>query len=233
MRYGILNNGGYPYEVDVLPNVLSVYKFIDYDEETGVRRYEEEPMATYEPHHVFLGENFANEWTIEDWGGPNVPPMLGNTMLLDMGDLRYIHIGAFGIKYFFSLSPIVEYRSMVLSCLTPSPYAIDEIGRAYIMDNQVILNAIPEGTDNPVKWYHENAVLPGHLIIEGSDVLWDHKYRINPAEDYASTEQIFGHILGIQDDEGHLTPLTVEAYVALIEDWAAQKGFTPIDMILL
>ncbi len=109
----------------------------------------------------------------------------GNSILLKINDLEYIHIGA-SIFRFTSLSPIVKYDSPVGRNDVPYPWARDSRGRYYLMTENIILTVTPQRLQNPYMYYYDNNKFGKRIITTvGNASSWFNLgYNPDPCKHY-------------------------------------------------
>lgn len=126
--YFIQDNRAEPFKVEIDNQTVHIYKCINEDNYIHI--------LTYEPKHIFVGKSPLNKMT--DFSGGHGDNYDGNSILLEMNDNTYIHIGC-EIFSFIPKSKIVEYVSCVGNNWVPYPYAVDELGNYYLMIEDIVL----------------------------------------------------------------------------------------------
>ena len=96
---------------------------------------------------IFIGKSPLNEMT--RFSGGSGDDFDGNTILIHLGGLRYVFIGR-QIYTFTSESEIQKYVSPVGNNDIPYPYAVDQIGQYYLLEEDIIVTDIlPDDAENP------------------------------------------------------------------------------------
>jgi hypothetical protein len=89
---------------------------------------------------VFVGESLETEMT--RYSGGYGPKYLGNSVLVHEEQphehLEYYYVNKELVK-FRALAPIVEYQSPMGNSGVPYPYAVDELGRVYLLAEKKVL----------------------------------------------------------------------------------------------
>lgn len=171
-KYRIYDNGRVSffakvYTVDDSPRV-EIYKSPMCEDESeesdaidGLKPEVARPFFNEVVETVFVGESHKTKHTEHFKYRDNY---LGNSLLLHrkridnsaepdhpetlfQGGLEYIFVGR-SMFSFEALSEIVNYFSPMGGSLTPRPYAIDTEGRAYLMDEKVIVQLSAEEVQN-------------------------------------------------------------------------------------
>lgn len=163
MRYDTLDNGGYPFIVD-----------IDVDKSRIVISTQENVHIFHFPtDQIFIGTSPQNAMT--EFSGGYGSQEDGNSILgrlMVEKDLKskniYYFIGH-QIYRFLAKARIIYYTSPVGNNSVPYPWAQDEAGNIYLMTEKVILtpttklNAIPRDKNfDPYTYYYTEAVITLH-----------------------------------------------------------------------
>ena len=154
--YLIHDNGGRPFEVVIQPyrrkRLVSVHVVIDDEAE----EYNIEPKKVFIANNVFIGKSTAK-------GYEHGKMFDGNSILLDMGDNKYVQIGE-SVCSFKAKSRIVSYASPVGNSDVPHPYAIDVDGNHYLFAEWVVLNGNVIGSKDPYLVYYADKK-PDHVSL--------------------------------------------------------------------
>lgn len=127
-KYMIHDNGGRPFIVDDIKseNNVTVYKTKVVDKDADIWEYERANRILRTPYErIFIGDNLMKDPNYAEMGWAK-----GNSLLLEISDKHYIHIG----DCVFSFNTvdddvIVKYYSPVGNSDVPYPYAV---GKNYI-----------------------------------------------------------------------------------------------------
>lgn len=139
VEYKILDNGGYPFKVEVLSNCIKVYKLKKPDFE----KYEETPILTF------------NEY-IKLYVAKEKPK--GNSLILHLKDDKYIFIGWNIYKITIS-DGIKEFHSEINNSDVPYPYIVGNEYTYFLLENEKINNAYIDEYSNEDRnevYYHTN-----------------------------------------------------------------------------
>ena len=170
------DNGGEPFKVTITDSIVNIYKFVESDrsesDENESDRSESEDdhkdnyihILRYEPLRIFIGKSPVNNMTT--FSGGHGEKYDGNSCLLEMNDMTYIHIGI----EIFSFTPkakIIDYVSSMGNNLVPYPYAVDEFENYYLMIEDVILlnsnkksiKRYIEKGDGPYEYYYSHKLI--------------------------------------------------------------------------
>lgn len=234
------DNGGRPFKVKLNGDVV-VYK---HDANWEVDKYETEPLFTFEPERVFIGRSPFNEMT--EFSGGYGPDFDGNSILLKVGDNRYIFIGK-SIIEFDTLAEITEFVSPVGNNDVPYPFAIDSHGNYYLMIEDVIIKEAPEGIDPYQLYYNRNLITadigrvpPQQPVLENfgitefynGDDQYTLRYTPFPTEYYDRIVPELGRELYLVKG-GEKKLLTKNDYVKLIEDFGKILKAQPLHTTIL
>lgn len=135
------DNGGRPFRVDISGNVVQVFH-----DKKSVGKYMY--VKTFNPAKIFIGKSPLTPTT--KFSGGHGPDFDGNSILLYMGDLKYVYIGTC-IQSFKAKSEIVSYVSEVGNNDVPYPYALDKDEHVYLIIERVI---VPKLSSDPYGWYY-------------------------------------------------------------------------------
>jgi len=244
MKYQIHDNGGRPFLVETNNTTGSVYvyKRIDGDDEI---KFSVDPILSFDAKHIFIGKSPLNKMT--KFSGGHGKRFDGNTILIQIDDKEYVYIGE-QIYKFKSYGKIVKYESPVGNNDVPYPYAIDEIGKTYLMIEDVVLYNYKKNSvyDNPYDYYYhynlitedigsvprEKSVLLNNLdIVEFyiGDKKYTLRYKTNPAKEYKRLIPEYGdkmYIVTIGNSKKKI--LTKDDYIKLMKGFGKTAGFTPM-----
>lgn len=133
--YKILDNGGYPFIVEVAPSSVTIFRQNYTDDEKYVI---DKTVGTFPYKNIFIGDNHLKDKSSVPKG--QYP---GNSILLQVGDGKYIYIGS-EIYSFETLGkePIKAYFSAVGNSAVPYPYAVGETNTYFMLDKEAVPNAL-------------------------------------------------------------------------------------------
>tara|TARA_B100001250_G_scaffold409116_1_gene432823 strand:+ start:656 stop:1453 length:798 start_codon:yes stop_codon:yes gene_type:complete len=122
-----------------------VYKHIGWDEDTDESIYSEKSIKYLKKDYfkckkIFVGKSLKTK--ITEMSGAHGHKFTGNSILLELGENKYVFIGKF-VFSFKSYSPIKKYVSPVRGSDVSYPYAIDIDDRYYLMIEDVVIEKIP------------------------------------------------------------------------------------------
>lgn len=158
-HYLIHDNGGRPFKVTVTGDTVTVYNA--YEQDTLLRTFKS-------VQRVFIGKSPLNEMT--EFSGGYGAEFDGNSILLYMGQLKYVYIGS-EIYSFRAAKEIVDYVSPVGNNDVPYPYGIDQAGKYYMMAESVVVTLPPlDKNDDPYTLYYDErhtstARMASHTIL--------------------------------------------------------------------
>jgi hypothetical protein len=131
--YYIHDNGGRPFKVEIDNNKNSVTVFNNIEDSKNYKKNIYSSKYT----NIWIGKSPKIEMT--EYSGGYGKKFVGNTILIETGDLEYVFIGE-EILSFKSISPIKKYISPVGNNDVPYPYAIDNEGYIYLLIENVIVH---------------------------------------------------------------------------------------------
>ena len=138
MKYDILDNGGYPYSVDIKEKKVDIYYNNHYEDTEALDAEPSPPFVILElkPKEIFIGKSFKTKIT-EFSEGYGIKED-GNTCLFGMGKNKYIFINRH-VCEFKALAKIIYFTSPIGNSGVPYPYAIDEKGNYYffMLENRI------------------------------------------------------------------------------------------------
>jgi len=231
--YYTLDDGGHPFKVEIKSfdnpfyTEASIYKQIPDSEE--YYSYEKDPFATYKVKKVFVGKDLTYE------------ELDGNSILLeiDSKELKYVYIGD-TVFSFTAYAKIIDYVSPAEN--SAWPFAIDEIGNCYLMNEDVVmtineeLKKILQDKINPNP-YHEYYYKIGDIgrIYIGNIA---ERYLSYTGADFDTFKKDIGwNIPNINDLDLYFTNkkygggdkelLTKEKYDSLVKNFGIKNGFKP------
>jgi hypothetical protein len=126
--YLIHDNGGRPFSVNISDGDVSVYTYNQEDGDTDYSKkdYTEHIVTFKSPLKIWIGEQYDKN-----------PYFKGNTILLQMGNNKYVFIGS--SIYSFSLQKEDEkikiYKSDVGNSNVPYPYIVTDRNIYFMADN--------------------------------------------------------------------------------------------------
>lgn len=246
-NYYTLDNGGTSFRVEIKDNQVNVYKRnhnLEFEENEKVYSI---LIATYNPQKVFVGKSPLTKMT--HFSDGHSSKFDGNSMLLYLGNLEYIHIG--NMIYSFTANyEIIKYVSEVGNSCVPYPYAVDKYSYIYLMIEDVVIYAKESQTMiDPYRWYYDNHYLtslrPGRKERTESDnhISWIKDFKIgndsyafsyhpDPETDYDRISH-FGDnnektTVSVIKFDGHEKILTKKDYVELINQFGMKMKFSKI-----
>ena len=171
--YKIQDNGGQPFLVEVSPKSVTILrqKFNDESETYSV----DKTVGTYPYKRIFIGDNLLND----KYSAPK-GKWPGNSILLEVGDGKYIYIG----HEIYSLETkdkerIVEYYSPVGNSMVPYPYAVGETNTYFMLNKQLVPNSLLDLKKDGYGQFY------GHTINDE-----EHKKKIEAAKKSFKTKMI-------------------------------------------
>jgi hypothetical protein len=243
------DNGGRAFRVFMAGPDVTVVRLLEDDGSVK----ELEHATVFRPVRAFVGHSPKNAMT--EFSGGHGPTFRGNSVLFDLGDGLYVHVGASVIS-FTPEAPIARFSSPVGGSDVPYPYAIDQLGNAYLLIEGAVLDAehVRERHDvGPYERYYarclltadEGCVPPKHPEIAWFDgierfYIGDELYTLNyvnaedAGEDYdrLSDPDSFpndsGNVLSVVTTEGTRYDLDREGYVDLMRRFGETAGFRPM-----
>lgn len=163
VKYRVHDNGGRPLEVEILKDIVNIYKQVGYKD--GDHIYADKPTLTFGTKKVFIGKSPRNKWT--EFSGGYGDEFDGNSILIYTKDNEYIFIGV-SVFSFEAKGKIVDFVSMVGNSDVSYPYAVDEFENIYLLlDDIVLLHndeikiCIKNYDNNPYEYYYDP-----HLITD-------------------------------------------------------------------
>ena len=171
-KYFIHDNGGRPFLVYVAGNKVWIYK---HSKETIVSdqkdfdnpKYYSELIKEYNAKQVFVGKSPLNDMT--KYSGGHGPKFTGNSILLKIGDKRYVSIG-WTIYEFSTKDQITEYYSPVGNSDVPYPVAVGTDYVYFMIEDVYVEKELFKDFPKKYKWHdHAYAKLWGQepFIEEG------------------------------------------------------------------
>lgn len=242
-EYKIHDNGGRPFLVKVYPDSrVEVYENneCDSDDDDCKCHIAEEPFFDQTVEKVFVGYD-PNDHMDQSF--------LGNSILLDMGDLEYVFIGQ-SVFSFQALSEITQYVSPVGNSDVPYPYAVDDQNRAYLTIEDVIVQLTDEEVANIPQFDPYNRYYPEHKITADcrynppkeplvifqdikeyyvGDQVYTMTYSPHPERDYDRLMEWNEGNPSILLMDGTKKELFKEDYVDLMLDFGDLLGFQPLE----
>jgi len=243
--YHIHDNGARPYKVTVHHNIVKVYLAMEQlgDDSEGDEDFHEYPKYVFDTHRVFIGESPLNEMT--RFSGGYGDSYKGNSLLLQMSELRYIHIGA-GIISFKAHRKIVEFVSPVGNNDVPYPYAIDYENNVYLLIENVMLKASHftfNGTC-PYRYYYDSnkittdfgtvpptkPVAPNFIDITKfyiGEEQYTMRYKPFAKKEYKRLINAFDSFLNIEQN-GKRVAITKKKYAKIMRKFGKLMGYKPL-----
>lgn len=237
--YQIHDNGGVPFEVDVLNNHVRI------------RRLEDNKTIEYDVEKVFIGKSPRNKMT--EFSGGFGDEFDGNTILLRLKDNEYIHISDEVCKYSIE-KDIMMFVSPVGNNDVPYPYALDSTGFIYLFPEQVVIHKLSTDTslerkrdykriideyDDPYQYYYgmseDDSI---SLYIHGGE--WENddpywfRYNQDPENDFNRLTEDGKHKMSITKD-GITVFLSKKDYCEINENYSKELGFSylPITEVIM
>lgn len=171
--YTIQDNGGQPFVVEVSPKSVTILrqKFNDESETYSV----DKTVGTFAYKRIFIGDNLLKDKYAAPKG-----KWPGNSILLEVGDGKYIYIG----HEIYSLETkdkerIVEYFSPVGNSMVPYPYAVGENNTYFMLDKKLVPNPLLDLKKDGYGQFY------GHTINDE-----EHKKKIDSAKKRFKTKMI-------------------------------------------
>jgi hypothetical protein len=149
-------------------NGIRPYKIIIHKDSTNIDIYYNysnnnyDLLLNYTTNKIWIGESPLSEMT--EFGGGHGENFLGNSILIELENNKYIFIG----HIIFSFTPqnkIIKYMSEVGNNDVPYPYAVDSNNNYYLIIEEIILKNIPKDfNDNPYYYYYNNKDKYGDIL---------------------------------------------------------------------
>ena len=157
-KYFIHDNGGRPFLVYVAGNNVWIYKHsketvVEDEKDLDNPKYYTELVKEYTAKQVFIGKSPKNEMT--KYSGGHGPKFTGNSILLKIGDKRYVSIG-WTIYEFSTKDEIIEYHSPVGNSDVPYPVAIGTDYVYFMIEDVYVAKELFEDFPKKYKW-HDHA----------------------------------------------------------------------------
>ncbi len=177
-KFFIPFNGAIPF----LVRVESPTRVVVYQQQQEVPETDDDDLfdtSTY--HRIYTFDNITKIFIPDD---DNELKYRGNSLLLKTEKLNeYILISRLICK-FHAPSEIVSFSSTVDANYVPSPVAVDEAGRNYILWDEAVLESIPRNEKFDVTWYWVYVSrIPQGLRVGACDYLWTLDLNVNPEQD--------------------------------------------------
>lgn len=253
------DNGGRPFKVDINENTnLVEISSCDYNKRYYElnNRYDYKKIAEYTPKKIFVGKSKHDEMTDNGGGHGNI--FDGNSILLDMNDNIYIHIGS-NVFSFKTLNEINEYYSPVGNNDVPYPYAVDIKGYVYLLTTPIILSPndklteyLSDQSKDPSLYYFkyhlitpDRGYIPPEMPVYDMDVeffyIGKNKYTLtytpNPEKEYErftksfKRDKVDEYGISVVDYKGNKTHLTKEMYVDMMKKFGKLAGFQKLEKL--
>lgn len=251
-HYFIHDNGDRPFVVYLDGSVATVYRQPNHNENYYVRK-ENDPFCRELYHHkvgeykyekAFIGESPLNSMT--EWSDGHGDDFLGNSILLHLNGLQYLHISE-SIKKFTAFAPIVRYEASVGNSDVPYPYCEDSDGYLYMMLEDVCINK-PDTVLHPYEWYYMNDKILANDCVNFEDKSFGgYKGFYIDGEPYSMSwhsdagkhydgllrfdeESEKDSELELMKEDGTLELCTKDMYVNLNDAFARQRGYRCLDV---
>lgn len=263
--YDTLDNGGRAFRVSIQSTpprhniTVDVSRLLyndDDDDDDDSESYTVGPTClTLHPARVFVGESPRTRMTKASGG--HGPEYRGNSILLELADhsgaaKSYVHIGE-SVRTFQTLPQtgrpqqhrpsIVQFVSPVGRSGVPYPFAVDALGRIYLIAEDAVLAAPPYSPRvirDPYAFYYGRYTIvdpPGPDSAEGRPLHYysnDKPYGMTYTPDAASKydrllkrAKANGERLYIVQG-GRRRELTRGMYIGIVQRFGAARGFAPI-----
>lgn len=151
------HNGGKPYLVRYTKDTVSVFKdgTIGWDEIPDEVYEDDKALAKYYTSPVLKPTKFVKAFVGKD---PADRSEDGNSMLFDLGGLRYLYVGE-TVYTFKAASPVVKYVSPVGNSAVPYPYAVTK-DASYLMIEHVFVPHADKATrdQDPYQVYYRAGI---------------------------------------------------------------------------
>lgn len=175
--YKTLDNGGDAFTISFSGTfeyfVVTVQQKINVNDNEGNDNENNIFNRTFIATEMFIGKSPFNSMT--EFSGGHGDSFDGNSILINVGEYEYIHIGA-SIFSFKTDSKVVSYVSPVGNSGVPYPYAILENGDIYLMIENVILMStetlvefMSNSLNDPYDYYYCNNLITPNLGIVRSE----------------------------------------------------------------
>lgn len=245
--YLVHDNGGRPFQVRVDAGAQRFWvlkQALGNDDDEA--RYEETVVLPTEYARAFVGK--SPKCPMTRFSGGHGRRFDGNSMLFELGPLRYMHIGE-SVRTFEARAPITEFVSPVGNSDVPYPYAVDTEGTAYLITEDIALVGYTRaalGTDPYEVYYRERLLTPDRSFSPPREPLAGPFEGITDFE-IGSRRYTFGYsaappgpeydrlcTLHGQKEDLHVTidgkrhKLTKAAYAGLMRRVALARGFEPM-----
>lgn len=168
-KYMIHDNGGRPFIVDNIKsekNVM-VYKTKVVDKDADIWEYERAAKILTTPYQrIFVGDNLLKDPHYEEMGWAK-----GNSLLLEISDKRYIHIGDCVFSFEpVDEDPIVKYYSPVGNNDVPYPYAVGKKYVYFMWDKSYypieLFDLKKDATQQMIRYTQAQPTEKGHEYLE-------------------------------------------------------------------
>lgn len=139
MKYFICNNRDSPYCVELKKNQVTVYSTFDFSIVYQINS----------PIKTFIGKSISDNAEVvgKKWNG--------STILVQVDDLKYIHISS-RIREFKTSEPVIKYISNIGNNLVPYSYAVTK-NFIYLLEYNVIITRnelVNQPQKDPYAYYH-------------------------------------------------------------------------------
>lgn len=153
-HYWILDNGGHPFRVTVTETedfATHVRVEVELSRGRGFRTLQEWNFVA----KVFIGESPKNPMT--EFSGGYGEAFTGNSILVWLGDFRYVFIGREIYSFEVAATAITEFVSPVGNSSVPYPFAFDADHRCYLFLERIVISGFPmeQHRNDPYEWYYE------------------------------------------------------------------------------
>jgi hypothetical protein len=160
--YRTLDNGGFAFQVVLRERDVTVARMVydfdnDYDDDEDAYTVGQICLSL-RPVRVFVGHSPRMPKT--EFSGGYGPRFRGNTILLEMGANKYIHIGD-SVRRFETKggARITRFVSPVGNNGVPYPFAFDADGNSYLLTFEVMIVKPLDPTRDPDEYYMANSVI--------------------------------------------------------------------------
>lgn len=242
--YYIHDNGFRPFIVYLSDkNVATVYKIPSYEDDyyyndelydnvqTRRQLYTKKVYQT-KYKRVFIGQSPRDKFT--EFGKGYGHDFDGNSILLQLYDLEYVHIYN-RIEKFNTCSPIVKYQSSVGNNDVPYPYAIDKDGRYYMLLDNVIMEE--ECCEHPYYVYYEKIKICAHDCVNFKNKSYkdyvgfyidDESYLLRWNTEYNRSDRLY-----VLKADGDKYILTEDEYTNLMNEYGKDQKLRKYNTTLI
>lgn len=154
-HYWVLDNGGRPFRVTVEETENSATN-VRVEKNLSRGRGFRTLLEWYFVAKVFIGKSPKNPMT--EFSGGHGEAFNGNSILVWLGDFRYVFIGWEIYSFEVAATAITEFVSPVGNNSVPYPFAFDADHRCYLFLERIVISGFPIEPlhrKSPYEWYYE------------------------------------------------------------------------------